>query len=61
VIHCEEVTRVYPMGEANVTALRGVSFDIARGEFAAITGRPDVGRARSCTCSASWMCRRRAG
>jgi putative ABC transport system ATP-binding protein len=43
-IRCENVTRVYRMGEANVTALRGVSFDIARGEFAAITGPSGCGK-----------------
>jgi putative ABC transport system ATP-binding protein len=43
-IRCEDVTRVYRMGEANVTALRGVSFDIAQGEFAAITGPSGCGK-----------------
>ena len=44
IIQCRDVVRAYRMGDATVTALRGVSFDIARGEFAAITGPSGGGK-----------------
>ncbi len=44
IIRCENATRTYPMGEQGVTALRGVTFDVAEGEFAAITGPSGCGK-----------------
>lgn len=44
IIRCTDATRTYPMGDRGVTALRGVTFDIAAGEFAAITGPSGCGK-----------------
>jgi len=44
VIACEQVVRSYPMGGANVQAVRGIDLRIARGEFAAITGPSGCGK-----------------
>lgn len=44
IIECRDATRTYPLGERGVTALRGVSFGIEQGEFAAITGPSGCGK-----------------
>lgn len=43
-ISAHSLTRVFRTGDADVHALRGVSFEIASGEFIAITGRSGSGK-----------------
>ncbi|HEX9119662.1 MAG TPA: ABC transporter ATP-binding protein [Terriglobales bacterium] len=44
VIHVEDVHKYYDLGEARVHALRGVSVDIAAGEFVAVMGASGGGK-----------------
>ncbi|MCQ2591249.1 MAG: ABC transporter ATP-binding protein [Treponema sp.] len=44
VVTLKDVHKVYPMGKQKVEAVKGVSFDIEKGEFAAISGPSGSGK-----------------
>ena len=43
-IRCTEVSKVYPQGDNQITALAGVSLEIPRGAFAAVMGESGSGK-----------------
>lgn len=44
VLFCEDVHKIYRMGEVDVTALDGVDFTLGRGEFLALVGASGSGK-----------------
>ena len=44
IVRLEEVRKTYPLGETEVHALRGVSFEIVRGDFISIAGPSGSGK-----------------
>lgn len=44
IIHCDQVVRTYPMGDATVTAVRGISLDVHAGEYVALAGPSGCGK-----------------
>ncbi len=43
-IECKDLVKIYKNGEVRTTALRGVSFEVEKGEFVAITGPSGSGK-----------------
>ncbi len=43
-LRAEDLTKIYHLGQVQVTALRGVSLEIKRGEFLCVMGPPGAGK-----------------
>jgi len=57
VIQIEDVHKYYELGETRVHALRGVSLEIARGEFVAIMGASGSGKSTFMNILDAWTSR----
>ena len=44
VVSLKDVHKFYPLGKERIEAVRGVSFDIEKGEFAAVSGPSGSGK-----------------
>jgi putative ABC transport system ATP-binding protein len=51
-VHLDRVTKTYPNGPSTVTALDGVSLDIASGSFTAVMGASGSGKSTFLNCAA---------
>ena len=57
VLESVNLSKSFREGQDAVEVLRGVSLSVARGERWPSSAPLGLGQARSCTCSADWMCR----